>query len=229
MSKKIKIVSVTKGVKEDSLLFNSFKEKEIEITFIENNNKSLSSLYNQFINKDYKDYIVLFVHDDIFISDNFLKEKCIKASEEYDVFGVAGGYGGLEISNDKPSLWHLISKKHAGFAGHYSENEDPIKNPYSSCWITNFGKSPQEVILIDGVFMGLNIEKCLKANLLFDEKCPSRFHFYDLLLCVNAKRKNLKIGVFPFIIFHKSHGLKQLNEEFIQGDQYFKQYCSKLK
>jgi hypothetical protein len=229
MSKKIKLVSVCKGFKEDSLLYKTFNDKEVEVLFIENNNKSLSSLYNKFINSDYKDYIVLFVHDDVFIADGFLKEKSLEAIKRYDVFGVAGGYGGLKIENEKPSLWHLISNKHAGFAGHYKDKLESSQNPFDSCWMTNFGPSPQQVLLIDGVFIGINVEKVLNKGLKFDEKCPSKFHFYDLLFSVNAKIKGLTVGVFPIILFHQSHGLTELTEEFAKGDQYFKRYCNNIK
>jgi hypothetical protein len=230
MTKKIKIVSVSQNDIKDSLLFKNLNvSNQIETSFFSNNKKSLASIYNSFITDEYKDYILLFVHDDAFIADNNLKEKVLKASEMFDVFGIAGGYGGIEITNDKPALWHLISKKYAGFAGHYDENEIDNNNPFTSCWMTSFGKSPQEVNLLDGLIIGVNVEKALKVNLKFDEKCPSRFHFYDLLFSVNCKIKGLKLGVFPFNVFHQSPGLKKLSDEFIKGDQYFKNYCKNIK
>jgi hypothetical protein len=51
------------------------------------------------------------------------------------------------------------------------------------------GPTPQETILVDGVFLGVHVERALQNNLRFDEACPSAFHFYDLLFCVNARRK----------------------------------------
>lgn len=95
-------------------------------------------------------------------------------------------------------------------------------------WVTNFGVSPAKATLIDGVLLGVNVEKVLDKKVTFDEQNPSRFHFYDLLFCVDSKRKGLSLGVFPFNIFHKSHGLKEVTNEFTQGDEYFKGCCSKL-
>lgn len=228
MSKRIKVVSVSSSDIKDSLLHNNLNHiSGFDFSGVSHNKKSLASVYNRFINEDHRDCILIFVHDDVYISDGDFKKKCLLASEMFDVFGVAGGYGGLEIKPDRPALWHLISKNHAGFAGHYDEGADK-KDPFSTCWMTNFGKSPQQVILVDGVFFGVNVEKILEKGLRFDEECPSRFHFYDLLFCVNAKKAGLKIGVFPFTIMHMSHGLKDISPEFLAGDRYFKEYCAKL-
>ena len=232
MEKRINLISVSRGDITKSPVWNSIKylSDDVRVDAVENNTAPLSVVYNRYLTEERKDYIVVFVHDDLFISDygNF-EAKCHEACKLYDVFGVAGGFGGLEITPEKPALWHLISKKHAGFAGHYDESSIEKGNPYTKCWVTTFGVSPQPVTLIDGAFLGVNVEKVLESGVRFDEECPSGFHFYDLLFCVNAKRKGLKLGVFPFNTFHQSPGLKSITEEFIKGDQYFKQYCSTIQ
>ena len=232
MEKRINLISVSKGDIKNSIGWNSLVKMgdDVKIDVVENNTEPLSVVYNRFLTPERKDYIVVFVHDDLFISDygNF-GEKCREACKLYDVFGVAGGFGGLEITPEKPALWHLISKKHAGFAGHYDEASIDKRNPYTKCWVTTFGLSPQPVTLIDGAFLGVNVERVLDSGVRFDEECPAKFHFYDLLFCINAKRKGLKLGVFPFNTFHQSPGLKSFTDEFVKGDQYFKQYCSTIQ
>lgn len=229
MVKKLLIVSVAKGVKSNSLLFKTFSKTKlpVEITFIENNKDSLASVYNKFITEKYRDYIICFVHDDVCLADALLIDKVNKAIESYDVFGVAGGAGAITIQNNQPALWHLISKDKVGFAGHYDINTN-VDDILSTCWVTNFGVSPTKANLIDGVFIGVNVQKLLDKNVTFDENCPARFHFYDLLLSVRSKKAGLRLGVVPIVLFHRSHGLTNVDNEFIQGDIYFKTYCNSL-
>jgi len=228
--KKIKIISISgKDIAKSLLAKNIIGiPEEIEFIGVSFNDKSLASIYNKYLTPEYADDILIFVHDDVYISDGDFKRKCYAAIKDYDVFGVAGGFGGLEIEPNKPALWHLITRKFAGYVGHYEQDYENNDNPFMSGWMTNFGKTPQEVTLIDGVFLGINVEKVLEKGIKFDEACPSRFHFYDLLFCINAKKAGLKLGVFPFNVFHRSHGLREFNQEFLDGDRYFKSYCSLL-
>ncbi len=233
MKKKICVVSVSSSDIKDSLLHKSTiscNSSKFEFQGKSHNKDPLSSLYNKFISEQYRDYIVVFVHDDVYIADGDFVIKCHDAIEKYDVFGVAGGAGSISIEQNKPCLWHLISSEKVGFAGHFSDTEEIIKHkPYlTTSWVTTFGTSPNKATLIDGVFFGVNVEKVLDAGIKFDEECPARFHFYDLLFCVKAKKKGLSLGVFPFNIFHASHGLKEVTEEFKQGDLYFRNFCANL-
>lgn len=236
MPKRIKIVSVSTKLNQKETLIGNSVEKYLnqypdimEFEFVKSNTNSLASVYNKYLNQQHKDYILIFMHDDVYLADNDFIEKCYEAIKSYDIFGVAGGAGGLNIEKNKPALWHLISNKRVGFAGHFAEEKIDLIKPYkTTCWVTNFGESPSKANLIDGVFLGINVEKVLQKNIMFDEACPAKFHFYDLLFCVRAKKEKLSLGVFPFYIFHASHGLKNYNQEFIEGDKYFKKYCLEL-
>jgi len=236
-NKDILIVSVSGGDAEDSLIVKSFLKKlpnqtlnvdKIGYECHGNNRRSLASIYNRYIDEKYKDKIVLFIHDDVHISERFLHEKCNDAIKMYDVFGVAGGAGPIKIEKGKPCLWHLISERKVGFAGHFFEAIEDMEKPHNTqASVTSFGLSPDSATLIDGVFLGINVEKVLEKGVKFDELCPAKFHFYDLLFCVNAKLAGLSLGVFPINIFHQSPGLTQFTEEFKQGDDYFREFCQK--
>lgn len=224
--KDVLIVSVsTKDKIEDVLL----SPPDVPVNFIGNNTDSLASVYNLFISDEFANYIVVFVHDDVYIADRDFETKCRDACSRYDVFGVAGGAGSISIQSHSAALWHLITERKVGFAGHFATGDLDIQRPYSNtCWVTTFGHSPADATLIDGVLLGVNVEKVLQAGVKFDEDCPAKFHFYDLLFCVRAKKAGLSLGVFPFNIFHASHGLTNPNEEFYKGDQYFKHVCKTL-
>ena len=51
-------------------------------TFIANNEKSLAQIYNAYIQKDYKDNILVMCHDDLTIDDIRLEEKINEALEK---------------------------------------------------------------------------------------------------------------------------------------------------
>lgn len=229
MSKKILIVSATKGVDSESLLFKTHIKNLLPLEFfmVQNNKDSLASVYNRYLTEKYRDYIVCFVHDDVCIDDRLFISKIEAAIKKYDVFGVAGGSGSITIQPNQPALWHLISEKKVGFAGHY-DTQSKIDDVIANCWVTTFGSSPDNATLLDGVFLCVNVEKVLEKGVKFDENCPAKFHFYDLLFSVNAKKAGLKLGVVPVVLFHRSHGLTEVTQDFLQGDQYFKNYCSKL-
>jgi hypothetical protein len=88
-------------------------------------------------------------------------------------------------------------------------------------FMTSFGEYPHEVMLLDGVFLSLMVDKVYSEEVWFDERCPSRFHFYDLNFCMNALKKGLKLGVGDIPITHASPGLSNITEEFRQGNDFF--------
>lgn len=201
----------------------------VDFNFVEKNITQLASVYNQYLTDEYRDRIVIFVHDDVCLADFDFVEKCQEAAKLFDVFGVAGGSKGFELTSDKPCLWHLISNEKVGVAGHFADEAIDVESPYNTQhYDTTFGETPASATLLDGVFLGVNVEKVLEAGVTFDEECPAKFHFYDLLFSVRAKVAGLSLGVYPFKIFHASHGLKEFTKEFMDGDLYFRKYCGTL-
>ena len=210
---KIKIYSVTKGKKEDTVLHKSFKYGEsIELYFKENNSESLQKCYNEFLDDAYDNNvsIAVFMHDDVFINCNDLKFRLLDSSERYVVFGLAGA---TSCKIKKPALWHLMSlvQEQRGCVAHGSEGRYQY---------TSFGPLPDRCLLIDGVFIGINIEK-LPREVRFDESYPSRFHYYDLDFSLECNRNKVKIGVVDIPIIHQSPGLTSPDEEYYKGEEYF--------
>jgi len=136
--------------------------------------------------------------------------------EQYDIVGLAGIKAPITIK--EPCLWHLMgpSSQYTGAVAHFDKNE-------TQRFMTSFGKTPERVILLDGVFLAINTEKILEKGLRFDEKNPANFHFYDLNFSLDANNLKLKLGTYPIWITHKSHGLEQVTEDWINGQKYFLQ------
>jgi hypothetical protein len=87
------------------------------------------------------------------------------------------------------------------------------------CPPTNFGPYPHKVVMIDGVFMALN-RKAIET-MRFDEDCPSKFHFYDILGSLDAVFKKLRVGVGDILITHESPGLREFTNDWLEGEKYF--------
>jgi hypothetical protein len=179
-----------------------------------NNKNSLASVYNKYIIEKYRDKTLLFVHDDVYIDDLRLYNKLEEAFDQYDVVGLAGTTGPLNIK--PPALWHIMGGPRENFRGsvaHYANDKQ--------CYSTSFGLTPDRVLLIDGLFMAVKVKTLLDKGIKFDESNPARFHFYDLDFCLQCNQAGLKIGVWPIWCIHNSPGLKEYTPEFLKGQEWF--------
>lgn len=170
-------------------------EKAVDMQRIWNNTTGLSEVYNKFITEKYRDHIVVFVHDDVYLDDGLVVEKLHEAHSEFDVVGLAGG--GQVINFDAP-LWHIMTDKstQSGFVSHVF--------PDGKTNMAVFGDSKKEVTLLDGLFLSVDVSAVLDADVTFDEDFD--FHFYDLAFCLRASRAGLKLGTWPIFVRHEGLG-----------------------
>ena len=217
--KSIKIYTATKGKKEDTQLYKSL-DKALRLVdgvvypthYEEYNTKSLQECYNSFLRDARSNSIdiVVFVHDDVFINTSDFRARLVNASEKFSVFGLAGATT-CKIGN--PALWHLMSKREdqRGSVAHGTE---------ALYQYTSFGPLPSRCLLIDGVFIGIDIET-LPDTVKFDESYPSKFHYYDLDFCLECNKEGVIMGIVDIPIIHTSPGLTNPNSEFYKGQEYF--------
>ena len=76
---------------------------------------------------------------------------------------------------------------------------------------TNFGPTPAEVIILDGVFIAIHLPSILASGWRFNENY--RFHHYDMASCLEAFKLGLKMGVFPIHLIHLSQGLDSFSDK----------------
>ena len=211
---KIFYFSPTKGNKKNCLLFKNNQEVDgVDVFFKENNKQSISKAYNKAIDfciEEDIDYLVL-CHDDV-ILENVTEAKLLENFDRFDMFGVAGA---TECKLEKPALWHLMgggfgSGNLHGAVAHLNGNKKGM---------TAFGPYPQRVVMVDGVFMG--ISRKVFESIRFDEKCPAKFHFYDIDYSMAAHKAGYKVGVSDIIITHASPGLREFTSEFEKGQEWF--------
>ncbi len=209
--------------------FPQFDSLNYEVNFeiVSENKKGLCKVYNEYLYLDNwmtssenpaKDDILLCIHDDVEIHDQFLYEKLKKAHEIYDIVGLAGATKQV-YSQDKPCLWHTCCDNFRngigdgrGFVSHYHENV--LSSDY-------YGPSPSEVAVIDGLFMSFNTKRLKEVGFKFDEDFT--FHHYDLKTCYDAKKLGLKIGVYPIFVTHKGLGHWNEDNTWHTSDKKFKE------
>jgi hypothetical protein len=211
-----------KSSRKDTLLYQSLKEIGFFEFHIETNfTGSLTKQYNKFLkeedssNTDLYD-VIIFCHDDIKINTMDFRKL---TNNPYTVFGLAGTN---TCTFKKPFLWHLVSDRQTqlGAVAHFADDK------HDDYWITSFGLLNKQAVLIDGVFIGVNLKKWSKNKVWFDEKIPSNYHFYDLAFSLDNNFAKNKVGVIDFPIIHCSHGLNSIEDpEWNKGQNYmFEKY-----
>lgn len=225
--KKLLICSATqKSTPEETTLFKSLEKLDIDVDvqFFLENERGLAEVYNDCmcVADDKNVDALILVHDDVILEENPIP-KLEKLFNEYDVVGVAG-CSKAEIKS--PALWHIMGGGFGGGNLHGCvQHKQYVKYdfaPMQGYWVTpktEFGKYPNRVVMIDGVFMALN-RKAVK-ELSFDEKSPSKFHFYDLNFSLKAHSDGYKLGVGDILITHESPGLREFSDDWKNGEKYF--------
>lgn len=221
VDKKIDIFVCSAGEYDKSIFKRGYSHLfgfPYELYFIENNVSTLAEIYNNHLNETTSDYII-FCHDDISIEDSQLPEKIDKAIGDESEYAICGLAGNQKCKVQDKNLWHLMGDKGSmsGAVAHYSGKD------YTECFMTNFGVTPKRCILLDGLFLAVNVKKIKEVGLTFDEECPAKWNFYDLNFCMKAHELGLKMTSWPIWVVHKSHGLDDINQEdWNKGNEYFK-------
>jgi hypothetical protein len=186
-------------------------------SILHENTEGLSKIYNKFINESYAGKYVIFVHDDVLIEDLFFEEKLNIAFEKYDIIGLAGS---KKCDLSKPPAWHLMSDRqdHCGEVAHSHDKK---------VWTTCFGPTDSRVLVMDGLFMAVNVSSAMKVGLRFDERF--NFHHYDITFCLRANRNKLKMGVTPIRVIHFGLGDSMNTPEWHTSAELFKEYYENFK
>jgi hypothetical protein len=216
--KKILIVTCSKTDGKSSQLVQSLQgipEDEFRLVINAKNTASLSVTYNKQLTSDnlINHDIVLFVHDDVYIDDVKLQGKLYTAVNElhYDIVGLAGA-SNIKIS--KPALWHKMSTPES-WSGAVSH---PINDKQLT--VTSFGPWPKRCLVLDGLFMAVNLRRALEVGWKFNEKFM--YHHYDISSCLDANQLKLKMGTYPIYTTHSSPGLRSLNDpNFVESQNIF--------
>lgn len=180
------------------------------------NKEGLSKVYNKFLTEEYRGKYIIFVHDDVLIDDLFFIEKVTNAFKKYDIIGLAGS---KTTNLDVPRCaWHLMTERE-NMVGEVAHSHQ------GNLWTTVFGPTDSRALVLDGLFLGVNVSKLLDSGLFFDENFD--FHHYDLSFCLRANEKKIKVGVFPLRVIHFGLGDSMNTKEWENSNNIFKKLYNK--
>lgn len=183
-----------KSILSCSFLYN------LEVFIEANNTRSLGIVYNEVIELSKNDPATLvFVHDDVLITDLFWGDTIRTGLDKFDIVGLAGTTRRIP----KQASWCMIDcdltvqedlQYLSGVVSH--GRTFPPEN------VGVFGEVGKRCKLLDGVFLAANSKTLDDNNLRFDDQFD--FHFYDLDFCRQADNLNLSMGTVPITIVHGS-------------------------
>lgn len=220
MSLNYKIVIASPFSKEkfenESKIFISLEKLKsfCEIDVVYNNKEGLPKVYNSYINSENNGKKIIFAHHDLIIEDLFFFEKMEDAFTMYDIVGLAGAKT-CDL-NSKTPAWHLMSerKDHVGEVCH---------SDMKTFWTTVFGPTPSRALILDGLFIAVDVNKLLETNTKFDEDFT--FHHYDITFCLIANKNKLKMGVYPIKVTHYGLGTSMMTNEWTESSlKFIKKY-----
>lgn len=180
------------------------------------NKTPICKAYNDAVKAAQTKYdLFLFVHDDVSIQDLFIVKKLAVASSKADIVGLAGA---TDFAPKKPALWHLCSKDYSGQVAHKTDD--------GKVFMSNFGLSPQNVNVLDGLFLAVKPSVFFEKNVWFDERLPG-FHHYDIKFCIDAKNAGLQLTTWPIWCIHNSPGLRAWTPEYLESERIFLELIDK--
>lgn len=178
-------------------------EPEPQLQLFGNNSLGLSTVYNIALKHAEQDpAILVFIHDDVYLTDFFWMDRLYEGLKEFDVIGLAGNTRRVPqqpawaFTSASPQFKWDERRYLSGSVGH--GQGFPCRN------ITIFGPSKQECKLLDGVLIAADSEVLNKRGVRFDEQFA--FHFYDMDFCRQAELHGLRMGTWPIAVVHESGG-----------------------
>jgi glycosyltransferase involved in cell wall biosynthesis len=178
------------------------KRQAIEVRVFANNSEGLSTVYNIAIEEAKADpAILIFIHDDVYLSDYYWAEHLHAALEHFDIVGLAGNRRRVP----RQASWMYLDgdftrdnyDNMSGVLGH----GDPFPNLRQ---LSVYGEPCHEVKLLDGVMLAVRSETLIGRDLRFDPQF--RFHFYDMDFCRQAELRNIRMGTWAISVVHASPG-----------------------
>jgi hypothetical protein len=175
--------------------------RNMSLDLYASNIEGLPAQYNKSIEKALKEFkkdelpIMLFVHDDVRIEDLFFYEKLVMSMQLAPIVGLAGSSSFNPLQ--EPVAWpqKAFKDKFSGCVWHVHENNVPLPSFYGAF---------QPVVVLDGLFLAVDLQNAEAAQLRFDERF--KFHFYDIDLSVQACMKQIGMITAPIHVLHGSKG-----------------------
>ena len=174
----------------------------IELRLFPGNTRGLPEVYNVAIDESReRPAILVFLHDDVYLSDYFWATHLIEGLSRFDVIGLAG----TRRRVPGQSSWMYIDGQFtrdadenlSGVIGHGKGFPDLIE-------LSVYGEPGQPVKLLDGVFIAVRSQRLIDAGVRFDPRFS--FDFYDMDFCRQLDAAGFTLGTWPISLVHGSAG-----------------------
>lgn len=178
------------------------KQQVIELRLFPDNGKGLSGLYNEAIEEARTDpAILVFIHDDVYLSDYYWSNHLHAALESFDIVGLVGNRRRIP----RQASWmylddSFVCDSYDNFSGVLGHGE-PFPNLRQ---LSVYGEPGAEVKLLDGVLLAIRSQTLHDTGLRFDARF--NFHFYDMDFCRQAELRDVKMGTCAMSLVHASAG-----------------------
>lgn len=212
-AEKIRFVCATRGSSDEFFanrplgrslpFYRTFPPRQrIELRLFKDNVEGLSSIYNAAIEEARADpAILVFIHDDVYLSDYYWAEHLLDGLRTFDIVGLAGN----RRRAPRQASWMYLDdafrrdrdENLSGVLGH-GEGFPNLKE------LSVYGAPGQSVAMLDGVLLAVRSELLIGTGLRFDERF--KFHFYDLDFCRQAENRGLRMGTWAISVIHASPG-----------------------
>jgi hypothetical protein len=208
-AKPIRLVCATRHSQESFLretalgrsLAVMHQAKMPELLLFDSNTTGLSTLYNAAIEQAASNpAILVFVHDDVSISDFFWIDRIYEGLRQFDVLGLAGN---RRRSPQQPA-WAFATPQFTWDTAEYLSGSVGHGKGLASDGVSYFGPAGVECKLLDGLMLVADSARLIESGVRFDEQFD--FHFYDMDFCRQAELKGLKMGTWPISVVHESAG-----------------------
>ena len=163
------------------------------------NRRGIPDIYNARIAADDQSDIVIFIHDDVWIDDDYFADRVIEGLTRYDLIGVAGSRRRVE----RQPAWsfpdtRFVWDDRANLSGSIAHGKSPFGQ------VSSYGAAPADCELLDGVFLAARKAVLRTTGVRFDPQFE--FHFYDMDICRSARQRGLRLGTWPISLTHQSLG-----------------------
>lgn len=163
------------------------------------NQRGLPDIYNDCVDENTGNDIVVFIHDDVWIEDYYFADRIIDGLRSYDVIGVAGNRRRVPYQPAWPFVDLSFNwDERSNLSGALGHGENPCGA------VSFFSHPPADCELLDGVLLASTKSKLKAKNVRFDPRFA--FHFYDMDFCRTARRNSLRLGTWPIAMTHRSGG-----------------------
>lgn len=219
------MITIVYSTHKDENYNNKFRQhllqtvglKNVQILEYQNNNEfSLTEVYNRGLNESLND-IVVFTHNDIVFEQNYWGKRILEhftKKPEYGILGVAG----TTYYPDNGRWWEIQGEM-VGQVYHQHQGKR-----WLSEYNKPFGGRIIDTVIVDGLFFAAK-KSNLKRN--FDESFKG-FHFYDTSFCFENFINGVKIGTISNVpLTHLSIGMTN-NEWERNRVQFVEKYKSHL-